>query len=215
MLLHELPKKSVRRLRRSVTWTDIDANWATISLRGLVKGLARRTQWRPQRANLLRKIHARTLAIAGYVRDITPTTKSTVRLLMKGTATITQLSNGMEHRRAGRIQVDLPVMVSADQPERILGCMRNLSLSGALLRIDADLRPHALIEVCVELPTPSRHPARLLAHVSRRWEEDVGIEWCKFSPNLMKDLLRSPAMWLSLYVVVAFRRAAERILSKS
>jgi hypothetical protein len=105
--------------------------------------------------------------------------------------------------------------VSADLPERILGCMRNLSLSGALLRIDADLRPHALIEVCVELPTPSRHPARLLAHVSRSWEEDVGIEWCEFSPNLIKDVLRSPTMWLSLYVVVAFRRAAERIIGKS
>ena len=31
MLLHELPKRSVRRLRKSVTWTDIDVNWATIS----------------------------------------------------------------------------------------------------------------------------------------------------------------------------------------
>jgi hypothetical protein len=174
-----------------------------------------KTQRRPRRANLLLKLHALTLAISGYVRDITPTTKSTVRLLMKGPAIMTQLPNGMEHRRAGRIQVDLPVMVSADRAERIRGCMRNLSLSGALLRIDADLHLHALIEVCVELPTPSRHPARLLAHVSRRWEEEVGIEWCEFSPNLIKDLLRSPTMWISLYVVVAFRRAAERILSKS
>ena len=154
MPLHVWPKKSVRRLRKSVTCTDIDVNLARISLHGLVKGLARRTQWRPPRANLLLKIHALTLAISDYVRDITRTMKSTARLLMKETVTM-------------------------------------------------------------ELATPSRHPARLLAHVSRRWEEDVGIEWCELSPSFIKDLLRSPTMWLSLYVVVAFRRAAERILSRS
>ena len=167
MLLHELPKKTVRRLRKSVTWTDIAANPATIALRGLMKGLARRTQWLP-------------------------------RLLMKETLVMTQSLNGMEHRWGERIRVDLPVTVSAKQVERVRGCMRNLSLSGALLKIDSDLPLHTLIEVCVELPLPSRQPARLLAHVARRWEEDVGIEWCEFAPIIVKDLLRSPTMWLSL-----------------
>jgi hypothetical protein len=167
MLLHELPKKTVRRLRKSVTWTDIAVNPATIALHGLIKGLARGAQWLP-------------------------------RLLMKETVVMTQSLNGMEHRWGERIQVDLQVTVSANQAKRIRGWMRNLSLSGALLKIDADLRLHALIEVCVELPPPSRHPARLLAHVARRSEEDVGIEWCEFAPIVVKDLLRLPTVWLSL-----------------
>ena len=49
MLLHELPKKTVRQLRRSVTWTDIAVNPAMITFRKLMKGLARRTQWLPLR----------------------------------------------------------------------------------------------------------------------------------------------------------------------
>jgi hypothetical protein len=76
--------------------------------------------------------------------------------------------------------------------------MRNLSLSGALLRIDANLRLNALIEVSVELPQPSHLPAILLAHVSRKGKQNVGIEWCEFAPIVVKDLLRSPSMRLPL-----------------
>jgi hypothetical protein len=104
----------------------------------------------------------------------------------------------MEHRWGKRIQADLPVTVFVNRERGFQGCMRNLSLSGALLRIDSDLHLHALIEVCVDLPPPSRRPAPLLAHVARRWEKDVGIEWCEFAPIVVKGLLRSPAMWLSL-----------------
>jgi PilZ domain len=111
---------------------------------------------------------------------------------------MTQPRNEMEHRWGERIRMDLPVQVSADEVAGIRGCMRNLSLSGALLRMDSDLRMHALIEVSVKLPQPSRPPAILLAHVSRKREEDVGIEWCEFAPTVVKDLLRSPSMRLPL-----------------
>jgi hypothetical protein len=111
---------------------------------------------------------------------------------------MTQSLNGMEHRWGERIAVDLPVMVSADQQDGIRGCMRNLSLSGALLKIDADLRLHALIEVYLELPSSSRHLALLSAHVSRKLKQGVGIEWCEFAPIAIKDLLRSPSMRLPL-----------------
>jgi len=111
---------------------------------------------------------------------------------------MTQQRNEMEHRWGERIRMDMPVHVSADEVAGILGCMRNLSLSGALLRIDADLRLNALIEVSVELPQPSHPPAILLAHVSRKGTEDVGIEWCEFAPIVVKDLLRSPSMRLPL-----------------
>jgi len=107
---------------------------------------------------------------------------------------MTQPRNEMEHRWGKRIRLDMPVLVSGDQVAGIHGRMRNLSLSGALLRIDANLRLHGLIEVRVELPQPSQSPAILLAHVSRKREEDVGIEWCEFAPIVVKDLLRSPSM---------------------
>jgi PilZ domain len=116
----------------------------------------------------------------------------------KKDSTMTQPRNEMEHRWGERIRMDMPVRVSADEVAGILGCMRNLSLSGALLRIDANLRLNALIEVSVELPQPSHPPAILLAHVSRKGKEDVGIEWCEFAPIVVKDLLRSPSMRLPL-----------------
>jgi hypothetical protein len=52
--------------------------------------------------------------------------------------------------------------------------------------------------VSVELPQPSQLPAILLAHISRKREEDVGIEWCEFAPIVVKDLLRSFSIRLPL-----------------
>jgi PilZ domain len=103
-------------------------------------------------------------------------------------------SNEMEHRWGERIRMDMPVRVSANEMAGIRGSIRDLSLSGALLKIDVDLRLHVLVEVSVELPPPSPRPAILLAHVSRKREEEVGIEWCEFAPIVVKDLLRSPSM---------------------
>jgi hypothetical protein len=72
--------------------------------------------------------------------------------------------------------------------------MKNISLSGALMKADCDLRLNTLIEVRIELPPPSYRAAVLKAHVSRKLKEDVGIEWCDFAPNIVKDLLRSPSV---------------------
>ena len=105
---------------------------------------------------------------------------------------MTQPRNEMEHRWGERIRMNMPVQVSADQVAGIRGRMRNLSLSGALLRVDAKLRLNALIEVSVELPQPSQLPVILLAHVSRKREEDVGIEWCEFAPESIRALVMVP-----------------------
>jgi hypothetical protein len=104
-----------------------------------------------------------------------------------------RLGNGMEHRWGERIRVDIPVHVSAAALAAVDGCMRNLSLSGALVKADCELRLHSLIEVHIELP-PSPRAAVLMAHVSRKLKEGVGIEWCEFAPTLVKDLLRSPSV---------------------
>jgi hypothetical protein len=60
---------------------------------------------------------------------------------------MTQLQNGMEHRWGARMLVDVPVHLSAGNVAGIRGRVRNLSLSGALLRCDANLDLHALTVV--------------------------------------------------------------------
>jgi PilZ domain-containing protein len=100
------------------------------------------------------------------------------------------LGNGLEHRWGERFQVNIPVRVSTADLTIVVGCMKNLSLSGALMKSDCDLRLHSLIEVWIELPSPSPRAAVVNAHVSRKLKEEVGIEWCEFAPNVVKDLLR-------------------------
>jgi hypothetical protein len=103
-------------------------------------------------------------------------------------------SNGMEHRWGERVRVNISVQVSAAASAGFDGCMKNISLSGALMKADCDLRLHSLIEVRIELPPPSPRIAVLKAHVSRMLYEGVGIEWCEFAPAIVKDLLRSPSV---------------------
>ena len=105
-----------------------------------------------------------------------------------------QPRNGMERRWGERIQIDVLVHLSDDKVARIRARMRNLSLGGALFKIDANVRLNALVEVSIELPQSSQPPAILLAHVLRTRDEDVGIEWWEFAPSVVKDLLRSPSI---------------------
>jgi hypothetical protein len=102
--------------------------------------------------------------------------------------------NGSEHRWGERVKVNIPIRVSAQPLSGIDGCLKNLSLSGALLKTDVDLRLHSLVEVSIHLPAPSQHAAVVIAHVSRKFKDDVGVEWCEFAPGIVKDLLRSAAI---------------------
>jgi PilZ domain len=104
------------------------------------------------------------------------------------------LGHGMEHRWGERIRVNIPVYVSAGAFPGFDGCMKNLSLSGALMKSDCELRLHALIDVHFKLPAPSPRVHIVKAHVSRKLKECVGIEWCEFAPAVVKDLLRSPSV---------------------
>jgi hypothetical protein len=105
-----------------------------------------------------------------------------------------QLGNGLEHRWGERVRVNIPVHMSAAALDGIDGCMKNLSLSGALMKSDCDLGLNTLIEVRIELPPPSPRVAVVMAHISRKFKEGIGIEWCEFAPTIVKDLLRSPTV---------------------
>jgi hypothetical protein len=71
MLLHKLPKKTVRRLRKSVIWTDIAVNPAMVAAHGLMKDLARRGRSLSPRGNWLRSITALTRNISRYTSHAT------------------------------------------------------------------------------------------------------------------------------------------------
>jgi hypothetical protein len=88
--------------------------------------------------------------------------------------------------------VDIPVRVSAAAVAGVDCFIKNLSLSGAFVRSDCDLRLNTIIDVRIELPPPTTRIAVVKAHISRKLQEGVGIEWCEFAPTIVKDLLRSP-----------------------
>lgn len=99
--------------------------------------------------------------------------------------------NGLEHRWGARAQVNIPVRVEATALPVGEGCMKNLSLSGAFVTSDRELRLYTLIEVSFALPPPASCTAVIKAHVVRKIGEGVGIEWSEFAPNSIKELVRS------------------------
>ncbi|MEA3138505.1 MAG: hypothetical protein QOK23_674 [Gammaproteobacteria bacterium] len=99
--------------------------------------------------------------------------------------------NGFEHRWGSRLAVTIPVQVAA-QPMRVIdGRINNLSTSGALMEAAADLRLHTLVEVTIHLPPPSNRSQTVLAHVVRKLDHKVGLEWHEFAPQVVRELLRA------------------------
>ena len=102
---------------------------------------------------------------------------------------------GKESRWGDRVRVNIPVQVSARALTGTDGYMKNLSLSGALVKADVNLGVlHALIQVSINMPSPSPQAAAITAYISRKTKEGVGVEWCEFAPSVVKDLLRSPSI---------------------
>jgi hypothetical protein len=99
--------------------------------------------------------------------------------------------NELEHRWGARIRVNIPVRVETTTLPAGNALMKDLSLSGAFIKSDSDLRLHTLVEVGIDLPPPISRSAVIKAHVSRKLNEGVGIEWCDFAPSIIKDLVRS------------------------
>ena len=106
---------------------------------------------------------------------------------------IGHLPFGSEHRWGNRVRVEVPVDVLETGRDAVPGCLKNLSLSGALLRSSHDLNLNALIGIRIDLPTASADSCVVKARVSRKPGRDIGIEWCEFAPGVVKDLLRLPS----------------------
>jgi hypothetical protein len=111
---------------------------------------------------------------------------------------MTDQLTGNGHRWGQRISVDIPVQVAGHAPLATRGHLKNISLSGALMEADHELRLHAYIELSIKLPETGRRDIRVMAHVTRKFNDAVGVEWCEFAPSVVKDLLRSPSIRLPL-----------------
>jgi PilZ domain len=101
--------------------------------------------------------------------------------------------HGEECRWGDRVRGDIPVQLSADALSAD-GSMKNLSLSGALVKADVDLGLLALVQVSINTRPASQRAAAITAYISRKTTEGVGVEWCEFAPSVVKDLLRSPSI---------------------
>jgi hypothetical protein len=98
----------------------------------------------------------------------------------------------MEQRWGERLPVKLPVRVSAHAFSVRDGRLTDLSVSGAHLVVDLDLRLPSRVEIVVVLPYRSKHEApAIYGYVTRRHRDGFGIEWCEFAPVPVRELLRS------------------------
>ena len=104
---------------------------------------------------------------------------------------MTDLLNRIEHRWGRRFRVNIPVRAAVSSSE--IDCrLKNLSLSGALMKSEHEFRLNTLIEVIINLPLLAEGRATVKAHVTRKLNQGVAIEWCEFAPHAVKELLRSP-----------------------
>jgi hypothetical protein len=79
------------------------------------------------------------------------------------------------------------------------------------MKSDCELRLHSLIDVHIKLPPPSPRVYIVKAHVSRKLEECVGIEWCEFGPAVVLAARMSSAGRGRSAIWRSFAEAAGRI----
>ena len=98
----------------------------------------------------------------------------------------------MEHRWGERVGVDLPVRITGNPFCVRTGRLSNLSVSGAFIRADFEVRLLSRILVAIELPhRPKRDAPMIAAVVARKFKNGIGIEWCEFKPPAINRLLES------------------------
>jgi PilZ domain len=98
----------------------------------------------------------------------------------------------MEQRWGERLPVNVPVRVSNHAFSMRDGRLTDLSVSGAQLTVDFELRLLSRVEVTVVLPYRSKHEAPTIsAFITRKGRNEFGLEWCEFAPIAVRDLLRA------------------------
>jgi len=97
----------------------------------------------------------------------------------------------MEHRWGERINLDLPVRITAHPFTVRSGRLCNLSVSGAYVRTDVELRLLSRIQIMLDLPLLKCEALPIPAYIARKCKDGFGLEWCEFSPQAASELLQS------------------------
>jgi hypothetical protein len=198
VLIKDLPEKAIQRLLRSVTWTDVDAVFPPHIV--FLKALNRRAHqgrgwvrgWRQATARQFKAIRARSgrgdthgAAPNAYAGFTAPRHKERVMAAHSW--------NESDPRWGKRITVNIPVHLMMQDAAASEGCLKNVSLSGALMSTAASLRLHSELVVGITRKTGASQSFLVKAQVARKQNEDVAVQWSEFSPEAIKELLRDTA----------------------
>jgi hypothetical protein len=99
----------------------------------------------------------------------------------------------MERRWGYRLSTNIPVrlrcMQSRDTGCRCLGCLENISASGATLRTELGIRPAPNVVVETLGPALGLQGRELPAHVVRRSPGEISVEWMEFASTSVSAVM--------------------------
>jgi hypothetical protein len=91
----------------------------------------------------------------------------------------------MEHRWGHRLSTNIPVrlrcMQSLDSGCRCLGCLENVSASGALIRTELGIRPAPNLVIETLAPALGLQGRELPASIVRASSGEIAVEWMEFA----------------------------------
>ena len=91
----------------------------------------------------------------------------------------------MEHRWGRRLVTAIPVRLrcarSTDSGCRCLGCLTNVSASGALIRTELGIRPSTTVAVETLMTAPGLKSRELPACIVRESAGEIAVEWMDFA----------------------------------
>jgi hypothetical protein len=84
----------------------------------------------------------------------------------------------------------MTVELSSGSSPPVTGSLENVSASGAFVRVDQRGPPRGPIVVILRHEGSGRtRSVRLAAYVVRETEGGVGIEWCRFAPRAVREIM--------------------------
>ena len=99
----------------------------------------------------------------------------------------------MEHRWGRRLSTSIPVRLrclqARDSGCRCLGCVENVSTTGALIRTELGICPSAAIVIEALTPAPGPAERELPAAVVRVDQGEIGVEWMDLASTAVSALL--------------------------
>jgi hypothetical protein len=91
----------------------------------------------------------------------------------------------MEHRWGHRLSTNIPVrlrcMQARDSRCRCLGCLENVSASGALIRTELGICPAPNVVVQMLAPAPGQQGRELPASIVRASLGEIAVEWMELA----------------------------------